>query len=670
MIKPGVHQNIDLRRPKDGIYLGRSERHIIWQLKQLWFISFVTCARFKGSIYYYFFVKPTDKIAESFRIDREILVLVQRYQNFEGRTLDYVDKLMFEYQNRLDKLAFILVSQDEKVKEKVKQLAVQDSESRIIIPYTYDDFFESNAQEIIWDTLKSHFYGRDLFSFESPLQNDTYFFGRNDIVPFLYDKFKTGENSGLFGLRKIGKTSVLYALLRNLSFRNEFGIYIDCQDPSFHKRRWFEALEYLIKKISAKLRNEKDILLDLNKDYVEKNASEYFEEDLKSIQKSIKGEKTLIILDEIENITFNISPTEHWENGEDFIGFWQTIRSVYQNNQGLFSFIVAGVNPMIIESGTVKDYDNPVYRMISPKYLSFFNASEVKDMVSTIGNYMGLEFDDEIFTYLTEDYGGHPFLIRQICSLIHNETSIERPVRVTKYYYQENKERFDRALTDYIELIIQVLNRWYPREYHLLELLSIGDEKKFQESTQGSEKFINHLIGYNLIEFENSKYFIRINAVRQYLKSHSELLKSNQTDEEKWQAVTTLRGRVEIDLKRVILISLKLNYGRVKGKQEFLKIIDSQSKRKERLEALNLEEIFSDAGELYFTDYRKFAVKNWSLFEKVFPDKQLFETYMHMVNAHRIDAHAKKIDDQTYQALIISLNWLDKNLREFVKGIG
>jgi hypothetical protein len=282
---------------------------------------------------------------------------------------------------------------------------------------------------------------------------------------------------------------------------------------------------------------------------------------------------------------------------------------------------------------------------------------------------MGLEFDDEIFTYLTEDYGGHPFLIRQICSLIHNDIDDNRPVKVTKYYYQENKERFDRALTDYIELIIQVLNRWYPNEYHLLELLSIGDEKKFKELTQSSDKLINHLVGYNLIEVDNSKCFIRINAVKQYLKSHSELLKSNQTDEEKWSAVTTLRGRVELELKRVILISLKLNYGKVKGKQEFLKIVDSQSKRKERLESLNIEEIFSDSGELYFEDYRKFVSKNWALFEKIFPDKQLFETYMHMVNAHRIDAHAKKIEDQAYQALIISLNWLDKSLGEFVKGI-
>ncbi len=42
-------------------------------------------------------------------------------------------------------------------------------------------------------------------------------------------------------------------------------------------------------------------------------------------------------------------------------------------------------------------------------------------MVSTIGNYMGMRFDDEIYTYLTDDFGGHPFIIRQVCSHLFKE---------------------------------------------------------------------------------------------------------------------------------------------------------------------------------------------------------------------------------------------------------
>ncbi|WP_091266640.1 hypothetical protein [Gillisia sp. Hel1_33_143] len=118
--QPGIHKNIDLNRDYNGIRLGRSEKHIIWQLKKIWFITFVKVVTFKGSTYSYALLKPTKRIAESFRIEKEVLVIIQRYENFEGRTLDFVDKLMFEYQNRLDKLAFMFISQDTEVKEKIR----------------------------------------------------------------------------------------------------------------------------------------------------------------------------------------------------------------------------------------------------------------------------------------------------------------------------------------------------------------------------------------------------------------------------------------------------------------------------------------------------------------------------------------------------------------------
>jgi len=666
-IKPGIHRHIDLQRDFNGLRLGRSEKHIIWQLKQLWYITFVKVVTFKGSTYSYALLKPTEKISNAFRIEKEVLVLIQRYDNFEGRTLDFVDKLMFEYQNRLDKLAFIFISQDTQVKEKIRELTIREPESRIIIPHTYDDFFEDDCQETLWHSLKSNLYGRDLFSFESPLQNETYFFGRKDIVPFLYDKYKSGENSGLFGLRKIGKTSVLYALLRNLHFRNELGVFIDCQDPSLHKRRWNQALEYIIKKIAANFRNQNDVILELNSNYEEIDASEKFEDDIIKIYKANKESRILIIFDEIENITFNISSSEHWNEGTDFISFWQTLRSVFQNNPRVFSFLIAGVNPIIIESGLVKKFDNPIYRMISPKYLNFFKAKDVREMVFTIGNYMGLEFEEEIITYLTEDYGGHPFLIRQICSIIHNQISEERPIKVTKYYYQENKEKFDRALVDYIDLIIQVLNNWYPDEYRLLEILAIDDKKEFKKIVNNSDQIINHLIGYNLIEKTESEYFIRIKAVQKYLKSNAEILKSVHSKEEKWKIVTELRGNAEISIKKILVLSIKFFYGRVNGKQNFLKIIDSSSSRFKRLESLNLEQIFSDEGELYFEDYRKFVLKNWSEYDKIFGDKQLFDTYMSMINANRIDAHAKSIEDSIFQTLVISLKWINNRLDDVLK---
>ena len=111
--------------------------------------------------------------------------------------------------------------------------------------------------------------------------------------------------------------------------------------------------------------------------------------------------------------------------------------------------------------------ENPIFSMISIEYLNLFDLSNVKDMIGHIGKYMGLNFDEEIYTKLTEDYGGHPFLIRHICSLINKDISLDRPCQVSKYEYATKKKEYDAKIVHYVEMILGVLKTWYPKEYLL-----------------------------------------------------------------------------------------------------------------------------------------------------------------------------------------------------------
>jgi hypothetical protein len=514
--------------------------------------------------------------------------------------------------------------------------------------------------------LKDFFYGRDLFAFESPLHSDTYFFGRSSTVQFLYDKYKSGENSGLFGLRKIGKTSVLYALSRYLTFREEFAVFLDCQEPAFHKRRWYELLEFIIRSITSTVLEPNNLEIDVSTNYSEKDASTAFEKDLNQIREKLQRKRILLIFDEIENITFDISPTEHWQKGEDYILFWQSIRSVFQKNPQLFSFIVAGVNPKIIETPQVHQVDNPIYRMLTPHYLAFFDASQVREMVSSIGNYMGLSFDDEIYTYLTEDYGGHPFLIRQVCSRIHNITSKERPIKISKYQYKEQKNNFDSSLRDYVELIVHVLQKWYPQEYKLLEMLSIENRHEFKQLAKATPLLIQHLIGYNLVESSDNENYIKIKAVSDYVADNSKLIRTVEKLEDKWQEVTVRRNTLETNLRRVVKLILKAKMGSVKGKDYFLSVIPSSDRRKTKLDSLSFDQIFAPDSELYFDDLRRYIKSNWSDFDSIFPEIELFDVYMPLVNKYRIDAHAKDISDDKYTILIVALDWLNAKISAFL----
>ena len=584
MTETGIHPNVSLE--KAGIR--HTEQNIIKHFSNLFSISFAKSHNFKGAWYNFAFLKPTKELREKYRFQNEMLLITTAYENFDTRTFDYVDRLMFEYQNRLDKLCVILISGDNKIKTKISSLAQQNPETRIIIPFSYVDFFKTEPQSLIQQRLKEFFYGRDLFAFESPLQNDAYFYGRTETVQFFYDKYKSGENSGLFGLRKIGKTSVLYALKRYLSLRGENSVFIDCQEPSFHKRRWYECLEFIVNQLVLELSNSgiENLNIKLNTNYTEKDASIYFEEDLKKIYNSNNKNRILIIFDEIENITFDISPTEHWNKETDFILFWQSIRAIYQKNQGLFSFIIAGVNPKTIETGLINSFDNPIYRMITPTYLKLFNHSNVSDMVKNIGNYMGLDFDEEIFTFLTDDFGGHPFLIRQICSRIHQETSTKRPIKVSKLYYKENLNNFNKFkeavsfeienLSAFMRKLSQIVS--YKNRLKLTKLRKIYQIKsKYQMIKQNKSSFKRR--GVKLIKSLNQMKERNIasrNASIELSKKVNDMIIENSSAPNLNEAKKLLQQR---KVKEAFLLVTKS----IKEHNEKLLESKSKSKRKEKV---------------------------------------------------------------------------------------
>jgi len=661
--RTGIAPNISLDH--DNAIFDADEKRIVNQFANDWFISFAKTQLFKNVRYAFVFAKPSEELKEKFLLGNEMLVLFLNSPVFQNRMLDFVDKTLWEYRNRLDIRKFILISKDERIKEEIAGFIKTHPESRIIIPYSYSEWTSSSQN--IWDRLKEQFFGRDLFAFESPLTNETYFFGREDIIKDLYLRYEYGQHSGLFGLRKIGKTSVLNALLREMSANGDYGFYLTAEDTAFQERKWYEALGLLVETINEKMveRDNINIHFDVSS-FTALNASIRFREYLQKVHGKIGQKRILIILDEIDKIAFGTATKQHWKNGEDFLSFWQTLRSVSQQYTHLFTVLIAGTNPTLIETPKVSGTDNPIYRWLTPTYLSLFDKEKVKQMVSTISSYMGLSFDDDIFTYLKDDYGGHPFLVRQVCSLINKKLTQQRPQHVPGVFYQSNKELFIRNLKDYNELILQVLRDWYPEEYKHLELLALDDYAGFlKNSDNGSSHTIEHLLGYNIIDKYDTKFYIKIKSITDFIKVHSEITKKVYAVPDKRGEVSAQRNQIEERLRQMVKLILKANYG-VTARDEFLKIVPSNGSRKEKLAALNIDEVFSGEHELYFEDLRLHVSKNWDDYKHVFNDKELCDLYLRIININRkADAHAGKIDEISYEAVLFALNWVKQKMDKY-----
>jgi len=637
-VYPGIHPSVNLNN------FTSDEIKIIDKFKSEWYVTHGGEEIKLGSksTYRYFLVKPLKNYQEMFNLEREIIVLFSPYAVFEPRTLDAIDYIAESFQSlRLEKVCSILISRDEQIEEELKELLKNDQESQILIPFNYKELIKNHDPYFIRNRLKKHFYTRDLFAFEAPLKKDLYFFGRNDLVNKIVNRHKSCENSGLFGLRKTGKTSVIFGVQRTLLKMEEHFVFIDCQSPSFHLRRWNRALYYLILEITK----QNKLTLNLNPEvkYTEENAAFVFEHEISRIHKELGNKTLLIIFDEIENITFNISPSSHWRMDLDFVYFWQSLRSTFQKLDNVFSFLLVGTNPMCVESSSIKGFDNPIFNQFSYEYIPGFDVKQTREMVRKLGRIMGIRFDEILYSKLTEDYGGHPFLIRHVCSIINKNSSQERPTIVSKLIYNSAKDIFKREYSNYIEMILDVLKKFYSDEYKMLKFLALDDYDNFAKYEKISPTYTNHLLGYGIIDKWDEGYSFKIESVKDYLSEKHWYEKLELSQEEMLAEISKRRNDLEPKLRLIVRNQLLSNLGKEQASQIVLGIMGGW--RKIRYNDISYNDLFnSSLSDIYFDDLRKIIIKKWDIFKNIFEiDKTELDSKLTAINKYRYDAHAKPI---------------------------
>jgi hypothetical protein len=501
-------------------------------------------------------MKPVSIFSEMFNIEREVVCVFSPYSDFEPRTFDAFDKA-YELLSDLrpESVCRILISKDPNIEDRIDSLLKTDPEQPIIIPFTYAELNSGYDSFFIRNRFRKHFYSRDLFDFLSPLKSDLYFFGRSPLVHELVNRHRTGEHIGLFGLRKSGKTSIIYAVERTLSASGGNYVSIDCESPSIHKLRWNELLEKIVllyhKSINSKVK------INTEGRYGEKFAADSFQEDILKVYQSKKRQVTLFLFDEIERVTPNTASSKHWRDGEDFIWFWQTLRGFFQRNPDVFTYMLVGTNPSCVENAVLVGHENPIFASIPCQYVPSFTVEQVRQMVRKLGKYIGLQFEEIIYSKLADDFGGHPFLIRQACSVIHHECAGNRPARVDKALYEKIKKKFTDNSSHYLDMVVQVLKDWYPDEYEMLKYLAQGDKETFNEFAVDNSNFTKHLVGYGLIQQSENGYAFNIEVIKEYLGNQHKYEKINMSEGEKVEEISRRRNALEKSLRKIIRNTLK-----------------------------------------------------------------------------------------------------------------
>ncbi len=644
------------------------EKKIIHRLSGEWYVTNGGGEIKLGptSLYKYFLVKPTDLYKEMFDLELEIVCVFSNYSEFETRTLDAYDYIFANYQQlRLERLCFILISKDEKITQKIDDLVKHNQESQIVIPLSYYEILNKFDSFLIRNRFKKFFYSRDLFAFESPLKKDFYFFGRTNLIQKIVSRHRSNENSALFGLRKSGKTSLIFGIKRKLADSNYKLVFIDCQSPAIHLRKWNFALYYLLQEL--KNQYNLNFKLSFENQFKETDAPILFENGLLAAQKENPENKFVFVFDEIENITFGTSPTKHWTDENDFILFWQTLRHLFQKHDKLFSYIIVGTNPRCIETPIIHKSDNPIFNQVYFEYIPPFDVPQTREMVRKLGRIMGLQFDEIIYSKLTEDFGGHPFLIRHVCSVIHKISSSDRPIRVNIPLYNEAKKKFKADYSHFIEMILSVLKQYYPNEFDMLKYIALDDIETFNGLAELSNEFTSHLIGYNIVDYCNSKYSFNIEAIKDYLLSQHKYEKALNNVEDRIKEISERRNYLEPKLRKVVKTQLVSSFGKGEATKKFLDVLGEP--RKTKYAGAGYNDLFnSSACELYFEDLRKIIVKHYDIFKNIFgANKDDIDEKLKIINKYRADAHAKTITKEEMDYFRVSITTIEEKTFDFIE---
>jgi tetratricopeptide (TPR) repeat protein len=367
-----------------------------------------------------------------------------------------------KYQGKVEgKIAFVIVSTPPESGVYHQIYTYKSENAFTIIPLSDVLLKKSIIDSVCAQELEKNislFTGQgDLYSNNSPIVDPLNFFGRERIIDELLDYINNLQHVGLFGMRKIGKTSLIWQLKERLS--KHLVAYVDLQEvPKDCNYLYKKLIEELTRDFKFKFPHDTLPELELMPYNPRGDAKMDFSSDLLTLndylQEKYGSTKIVLLLDEIEQLIPGSLEEDGFRSFNEFLG---AIRGISQRYRFLVS-IVVGVNPRITRTDRWGTKDNPMFQFYKEVFLPFFNEKDCSRMITRIGEQLGLTYTTESQTRIYEETGGHPFITRQLCSLILGKVS-HRPCQIQVDQVEEAASYYLENRTDYLESIWQRLSR-------------------------------------------------------------------------------------------------------------------------------------------------------------------------------------------------------------------
>lgn len=473
------------------------------------------------------FLKPSRDLAQLFRLDREVLLWATTYPQFQARDIEDMKSLLEKRGVRLARNFAILVSEYDP--DSRNTIEAESALGTTIVHCSFRELAnrgQASREPALRRLLLNRLYTRDLYDLRVATTRSTDFFGRRSTVDDLADEIVKGESQiGVFGLRKIGKTSLINRVTDIVSQSGKCIISkVDLQwttsvDPRPEYTLW--SLGETLFASSRLIRSVKG--LKLFGQFATAGEAETgglslweaFNHDLITVLRS-SNRRILFALDEIERIF-------EQPDKAGFVRLWRFLRGFDQQFPGRLRFLISGTSPECAECSSLGGQDNPLYRYLSVRYLGRLGPADSRELLVALGGPIGLHWDNDAVSYVLQQTGGHPALLRSMGSTVHALTSPRsEPRSVNREVAVRAAEHLLATDPSVLAHVTAALEDQYPDEFMMLTMLTSGQVFYFRELASDYPGELSHLIGYGLLPNGVDSDRISIGLLQSYLQARAQ----------------------------------------------------------------------------------------------------------------------------------------------------
>lgn len=382
---------------------------------------------FEQGLYGCAFIKPSKRMRTALGVDLEILLIASTFTDQQQRTIKFAIQEIQESKGRLEKTMAIILHRDRSGNVKLRNWGRDVGIS--ILPVQQENL---KTSEILEKVLCNEIYSHDPFDITGPVSDDSNFYGRRDEAIDLARKLQKGQIRTCLGIRKIGKTSILNRIIKEIKSSHDcVCIMIDCSKDDVWSLDASSLMNSIANTLQHSLDNQSNYenIITSRKNVVLSKVRKQFENTLKETKKPF-----ILVLDEVDYITPGSPTNKKWH--EEFNIFWRNLRAVYQEcsrQDMIFSVLIAGVSAQWFTVESIDGVENAALAFVPEEYLTPMPLGASAAMLRRLGKIAGLQLDDDAANYIANETGNMPYWSRKCGSFINRKIDVsERPCEVSR----------------------------------------------------------------------------------------------------------------------------------------------------------------------------------------------------------------------------------------------